>query len=74
MIAQKISVRTGTILFLFLIVIIIIRRMTEYSPVNTDVVIKVLPSCLVSIVTIIGGIVFLAFALSALFIKPDAGL
>lgn len=30
-------------------------------------------SCFASIVTIIGGIVFLAFAFSALFIKPDAG-
>lgn len=27
-----------------------------------------------SLVTIIGGIVFLAFALSALFFKPDAGI
>lgn len=42
----------------------------SYNPPHNSIIVF---SRFSSIVTIIGGIVFLAFAFSALFIKPDAG-
>lgn len=63
MVAQKISVRTGELLK---------KKKKSYMEhahlPNKNV------SLSPSLVTIIGGIVFLAFALSALFFKPDAGI
>lgn len=61
MIAQKISVRTGEGLKTYL----------EHVDFFVHPIIMFL--FFPSLVTIIGGIVFLAFALSALFFKPDAG-
>ena len=65
MIAQKISVRTGKIKT---------AKMLGSGSFSYDASSCGNYFCLsVSSVTIIGGIVFLAFAFSALFIKPDAG-
>lgn len=62
MVAQKISVRTGELF----------KNPTRNIPPPTSPIkLFLFPP---SLVTIIGGIVFLAFALSALFFKPDAGI